>query len=134
MPKELFDKSRNLDVHEKQVYYDNKLRSKLPVEEILIEIDTNSVLLYEKFWEYNSVDRFSLEQRSDDVALDVKRIFDLEWQENIKSQSKQVITTTDYRRATRVTYTTKQYYDEKIRKPIIQKPKPKIIRDLKDEI
>ena len=134
MPKELFDKSRNLDVHEKQVYYDNKLRSKLPVEEILIEIDTNSVLLYEKFWEYNSVDGFSLKQQSDDVALDLKKIMDLEWLENIESQSKQVITTTDYRRATRVTYTTKQYYDEKIRKPIIQKPKPKIIRDLKDEI
>ena len=41
-----------------------------------------------------------------------------------------------FAQSTEVTYTTKQYYDEKIKKPIPVplKPKPKTSRDFLDEI
>ncbi len=143
MPRLLVDKSKNLGLLDKQVYY-NKIdleeyilgTSKLPEAEQLVEIDSNSVLYYKKYWMWKSREEFSLSQNLASEALENQLDFIQDyWNERI-TQSKQVITYIDYSRHTEVIYTTKQYYDEKIKKPIPvpQKPKPKIQRDFLDEI
>ena len=70
------------------------------------------------------------------MNIDEQISFSLKYWQEIETQSKQVITYIDYQRNTEVTYTTKQYYDEKIKKPIPVplKPKPKTSRDFLDEI
>tara|TARA_B110001469_G_C9593837_1_gene294791 strand:- start:109 stop:1155 length:1047 start_codon:yes stop_codon:yes gene_type:complete len=144
MPKLLLDRSRKLGLLEKQVYY-NKIdweeyirgTSKLPEAEQLVEIDSsNSVLYYRKYWTSESREEFSIKKNIASMNINEKLNFSLKYWQEIETQSKQVITYIDYQRNTEVTYTTKQYYDEKIKKPIPvpQKPKPKIQRDFLDEI
>lgn len=143
MPKLLLDGSRKLDLSEKQVYY-NKIdwkeyshgTSKLPESEQLVKIDDNSVLYYKKYWVFNRRQEFSVEKNWASKDVNERLYFSLEYIQEKITQSKQVITYIDYSRYTKVIYTTKQYYDEKIKKPtpVPQKPRPKIERDFLDEI
>ena len=144
MPKLLVDRSKKLDLLDEEVYY-NKIdweeyirgTSKLPEAEQLVEIDSsNSVLYYRKYWTSERREEFSVEKNWASKSIYEQLNFNLEYMQEIETQSKQVITYTDYQRKTEVTYTTKQYYDEKIKKPIPvpPKPKPKTPRDIKDEI
>mgnify|MGYP006107478231 CR=1 FL=1 len=138
MPKLLIDKSRKLDILEEQVYYDNKIDwAKLQPAEQLVEIDSsNSVLYYRKYWTRESREEFSINKNIASMNIHEQISFSLKYWQETETQSKQVITYIDYLRKTEVIYTTKQYYDEKIKKPIPvpQKPKPKIQRDFLDEI
>lgn len=144
MPRLLVDKSKNLDLLDKQVYY-NKIdweeyirgTPKLPEAEQLVEIDSsNSVLYYRKYWIWEKREEFSIKKNIASMNIDEQISFSLKYWQEIETQSKQVITYIDYQRNTEVTYTTKQYYDEKIKKPIPVplKPKPKTSRDFLDEI
>lgn len=152
MPRFLVDKSKNLDLLEEQIYY-NKIdyeeylrgTPKLPEAEQLVEIDSNSVLFYKKHWISEIREKFSVETSITDG--NIVKFYDLliandgnleglDYFQAIETQSKQVITYIDYIRQTKVIYTTKQYYDEKIKKPIPvpQKPRTKTQRDVLDEI
>lgn len=143
MPRLLVDKSKNLGLLEKQVYY-NKIdfeeywrgTSKLPEAEQLVEIDSNSVLYYKKYWRSESREEFSVERNWASMSFDEQLRLTLDYFQERETQSKQVITYIDYFRQTEVIYTTKQYYDEKIKKPIpvLKKPKLRIQRDIQDEI
>jgi hypothetical protein len=144
MPKLLLDRSRKLGLLEKQVYY-NKIdweeyirgTSKLPKAEQLVEIDSNSVLYYKKYWIFESREEFSVSKKYwASMSFDEHMRLSVDYFQHIPPQSKQVITYIDYSRYTKVIYTTKQYYDEKIKKPtpVPQKPRPKIQRDFLDEI
>ena len=138
MPNLLVDsKSRKLDLFEKQVYYKNNVDfSKFLNVDQLVILDSNAVLYYNKYWKWQIRDEYSVLKNITSLDSDEQFYFKIDYIDLIESQSKQLITYKNYIRQVEITYTTKKYYDDEIKKESsLPKPaKPNITRNLIDEI
>ena len=133
MPDKMIDKSRELDILQKQVYYDNNIQNdQLKPFEKLIKKDSILVMYYHKYWERSESTIYSISESSN---FDIP--FKIRYYQQIEEQSKQKITTITFYRDIDITYTTKQYYNENIKKDDPKPEQPTIsntVRDVNDEI
>ena len=141
MPQMFVDKSKELDVNEKYVYYENKIE--MPREkEMEIQINDSTILYFKNYWTKDIIRKLSLEEQNGFVSNISNPTFIMNRNELYSSQSKQMVITTNYEENYNITYTTKKYFIEKIKKIANDEESEKIIksdslndkRDIQSEI
>lgn len=127
VPKKFKDKSKTLDMFEKQVYYNNNIDKKsIDTYKDVIELGESTVLIYNKYWRLEKSQDYSL-PRPDIPFEDYFNFLDIR-----EIQSKQLIETTFWERNIDVTYTTLEYYNDSQTKS--KKLKEQSDRSILDEI
>lgn len=130
VPESFKDKSKTLDLYETQNYFTREIDS-TSVENfrVLININENAVILYEKNWSLRKDVDYSIPFSQIPFEAILRHL-------NLRErQSKQIIETTYWERNIDVTYTTLEYYNDSIAEPkSLEIKEEDINRNITDEI